>query len=445
MSERSGDNEAEFNVKKEREDVNGAIQRRNPNTSLQSDIKITDLVVDCLEKIFKHLELIDLLNFAESNKRLNRAASVIFNRKYSRHFIILNCHQNSEIMRLEKNSIVINDVYTSLRFMRCFGNSISKLWIRFSYCIKKCCTGLFQYVNEYSAKSLIEFGVRGHGYRQEMFREIQKPFEKVEDLNFSLVALKADQNMFNKYFPQMQNLKIFDCDIDSRCIAAHFPILENVDFSRYMMSQIERQHFDIFILLNTHLKSLILNDYWDGEILQHISQNMHQLEALNIVIPKTASNLPINKNLFHFKSVKRFQISFDICAPSTNIEFLFDQLEEFTVYAMPFNKLQNFVKRNPTINKLGIKNFYQGFFLNDEDVLEVVKLLPALRDLDISEANKSGFSNIFIKRLMTELKQLKILKFSLTKNVLKMTKDWELGDFIHVNFAKKHVFNLVKK
>lgn len=43
---------------------------------------INDVNIDCLEEIFKYLKLKDLLNIADSSKRLRRAASFIFSSTY---------------------------------------------------------------------------------------------------------------------------------------------------------------------------------------------------------------------------------------------------------------------------------------------------------------------------------------------------------------------------
>ena len=56
--------------------------RNTTSDGEKSDTKITDVNVDCLEHIFGHLELSDLLNFANANKQLKAASEPIFFRKY---------------------------------------------------------------------------------------------------------------------------------------------------------------------------------------------------------------------------------------------------------------------------------------------------------------------------------------------------------------------------
>lgn len=53
----------------------------NP-TELNFNMRLTDLNIDCLETILEHLKLGDLLNVADANKRLHRAACSTFVEKY---------------------------------------------------------------------------------------------------------------------------------------------------------------------------------------------------------------------------------------------------------------------------------------------------------------------------------------------------------------------------
>lgn len=50
-------------------------------------MKITDLNFDCLETILEYLHFIDLMNVADSTKRLNEAAVLVFARKYGKKIV----------------------------------------------------------------------------------------------------------------------------------------------------------------------------------------------------------------------------------------------------------------------------------------------------------------------------------------------------------------------
>lgn len=51
--------------------------------------KITDVIDDCLERIFECLDLVSLLNVANANKRLRPAARLIYKRKYGKNTVAI--------------------------------------------------------------------------------------------------------------------------------------------------------------------------------------------------------------------------------------------------------------------------------------------------------------------------------------------------------------------
>lgn len=51
-------------------------------------MQITDLNIDCLEKIFKHLDCIDIFNVADSNARLREAAKLVYRIKYGKNIVL---------------------------------------------------------------------------------------------------------------------------------------------------------------------------------------------------------------------------------------------------------------------------------------------------------------------------------------------------------------------
>lgn len=50
--------------------------------------KITNLNTDCMEIIFEHLELEDLLNLADSGKQFYSAACLVYKRQYANSYMI---------------------------------------------------------------------------------------------------------------------------------------------------------------------------------------------------------------------------------------------------------------------------------------------------------------------------------------------------------------------
>lgn len=461
MTESSFNTETSSSARVIQKDVNNENQISN---SVESSMtKITDMNVDCLEMVFEHLDLPDLLNVADSNKELRSAAGIVFNRKYGKSLLHLNIKTliqyngtsidmfrinvrssfkydyllkkypiistkkliNSKpntpkiynpIMKIENGKISITDLYTSLRVVRCFGNWISRMHIDHLEYFESSrpCIELFRYANEYSADSLIELRVTDN---HNIIVEFPKPFAKVETVSFEYVGMDIDQNIFKTWFPQMRHLELWE--VKKIIFGVHFPNLESFDFrmTGYSQDVSEEQQLEVFVRENPHIKSITIREYLDGRFNRYMSVHLQKLEELRFIAvgPETTiSNNYSDVGQVQFKTVKKFHMSdggydvFPVFAPS------FDQLEEFTADGIPFDEIQNFVEKHPKIISLTIKKYVNHF--NEEDVLQIVKALPLIGHLDVSVAGEYGFSIGSAIRFMTEFKQLSKLKIKLKLN-----------------------------
>lgn len=103
----------------------------------QSETRLTDLNVDCIEHIFQYLEFEDLLNAADSNLYLKNVASSIYKQRYSRRKVIvrndLDCwclFRSKKKFKVGRNSITIRNTALSLRLLHCFGGLISEIRVK---------------------------------------------------------------------------------------------------------------------------------------------------------------------------------------------------------------------------------------------------------------------------------------------------------------------------
>lgn len=92
-------------------------------------MKFTDLNFDCLEIVLEYLNLIDLLNVADTSKRLNKAAELVFARENGNKNVTFG---NTRILRhrsfkITHEEIYIDDLKTSLQLLRCVGRVVSKI------------------------------------------------------------------------------------------------------------------------------------------------------------------------------------------------------------------------------------------------------------------------------------------------------------------------------
>lgn len=91
---------------------------------------LTDLNLDCLETDFEYLGFSDLLNLADTNKRIRRATELVFIRKYQHKKLIINdCLHDGQIY-ITDNSIEIHNIKPCLQILRCFGPFITAIDFR---------------------------------------------------------------------------------------------------------------------------------------------------------------------------------------------------------------------------------------------------------------------------------------------------------------------------
>lgn len=182
-------------------------------------LKLTDLNIDCLEHVFRYLNLSELIAVADANQRLNIAAKLIFLRKYSGktvEFQGIHLSRNRRI-KFEKDNfgnIHIGDLRTCLTYLRCFGHLIAHVTFRFA-------TGrnnlehelrVIDYINEYCSGSLTEIGIKSGPIGWE--EHFKKSFFKIGDVNLDRCQLGAEEAI-NRIFPRMQRLVL------RRCHCAH--------------------------------------------------------------------------------------------------------------------------------------------------------------------------------------------------------------------------------
>lgn len=91
------------------------------NNIVEPQTKLTDLNVDCLEKICRCLELCDLLK--DLSKNLKNAAILVFNFKYKLKPVTIEKIRRSSCQLLTVNDIGIKivDSRTCFQFLRGFG------------------------------------------------------------------------------------------------------------------------------------------------------------------------------------------------------------------------------------------------------------------------------------------------------------------------------------
>lgn len=360
-------------------------------------MELTDLNIDCLERILLHLNLSDLLNSADTCQYFRKVSKMVFARKFRNiKKVNLQCFLISNARRLlgHKHEVWPMDVQTSLQFLRCFGHLMSEC--EFDYlrsCTRSPCyyadvnQRIIAYLNEYCSESMVS--ITFSECPKGSLNHMTKPFSKVQ--NVSVLNCHLEPDWLVNIFPQMHSLIFRDhknTKIDLTCITHPFPHLTHFEFgiSDDRSADFCKDHITAALHLNPQLKSfnviLLESTILTPNFFQAINFSLQQLESLKIgwefkdII--NYSGAPM-----HFSQIKKFHfcLRFSKLEGLPRIPFSFDQLEDFAVSVVQVNdNFYDFVSKHPTIKKLKITPLWA---LNTIDDTKLTKALPSLTHLDL--------------------------------------------------------------
>lgn len=409
-------------------------------------MKLTNLNIDCLNNVFEYLELDDLLNVADANKQLHRAANLTYVRKYCRKQVIFEhiTLSRDRDMYVTDKVISIGDFRTSLQFIRCFGRLICD--VKFDSngsedmtCIinHECDHHVIRYVNEYCSESLIKIQMctAVGGWEG----QLRKPFSKIrrvqlENCNFTF------KDSLSRLFPRMQILIVdnFYCGANSLFYNAnHFPQLEKLSF----ILKTGYEAILPYLFLNPQLKTLQISSYQcnaiTSELYSRAFARLQHLDELHFYVNHLVNNCM--NNVLHLKSVKSFVIG---GSDVLKIPFSFDQLNKLIIA----NNVQlnvaffRFIAENPTIRNLEFK--FQD--LSDMDRFKLAKSLPLLESMQLGASSISADE---ASDFLTKFTNLQYFKFKANTNTFndirkRFCNEWQCemskyASFIHMKKVVK--------
>lgn len=327
-----------------------------------SPVKITDIEIKCLERVFKYLNVVDLFNVAEANTYLRKAAQQVYKGKQIRK---VEMHRNEGTpLLLKDEELHVNGLKTQFRFLRYFGHLITSLNIEYVHIPANFRDYMDQYIIENCADTLVELSLGGTD--EYIFEDLKKPFPNVE--NFSVYAWQMP-SLDGKWFPKLHNLEL-DCD---------------------GLDESESEKIETFIKSCPNLKCLRLRTFLNEGICQSVSE-LPVLETFGIGLDgdyyKYFDFESVN---IHLKNVKKFIIlgepfKFD-CNPYNLLTFE-DSLEEveFAHAEIEFysEDTLEFFARNKNIKRLTLLGTYSKPPMNDDELAELKESLPSLTEVNIN-------------------------------------------------------------
>lgn len=373
-------------------------------TKVRSTMKITDLTIDCLEEIFDYLDLQDLLNAADANKRLNRAAQFVFLRKHENKLVRI--YDRSEYIRHGGKYIHIGDISICQRFFRCFGGTFSDLEICFDTGCQS--TEVFHLLHEYCSQSINKLHIQGHD--RLVIMDFHKSFPKIETMILSHCVLGKQLNHIEENFPKIRRLELIQSKT-SEFIESNIPQLEYLKCGievKNIFYGFRREQIESMVCMNPSLTHVEFNHCWNSKFLEHLSDHLPQLHKLHI---SDAGHFPHEDGYAHFKSVRVLELRFLSVDIFPAVDVTFDELNEFTINDIRPNDLLDFVGKNQTINKLSIGFNWQSIKINKRDLLQAAKMLPKLTSLTAILTDTFSVDDVI--QFLAELKQLHTFSFDI--------------------------------
>lgn len=258
-------------------------------------MKFADLNIDCLEAILDYLEFKDLVNAADSNKRINHAAKFIFARKYRKYVMEISGGPSFLWAELDKPAVfqfvrkrlAIYNLKLALTTLRCFGCVMKKITIP---CYNESYVQyIAAYTNQFCAGSITEISM--WNIPEDVLDNFKKPFIRIEKLRLAYFRGQhhlAGDDWINRLFPKIKHLHLYShpagCStvIANRYIEYHFPTLEYLKIDHGYFHEICPRTCGEKILaalkLNPHLKKLTVQFYpkkkaeFDANILQNAEE-----------------------------------------------------------------------------------------------------------------------------------------------------------------------------
>lgn len=310
----------------------------------RDDKELTDLSDSCLDQIFKHLSIADLISISQTSQRCKSVGRKVFETKYS-----------NKTARVSDKYIYYEEVqvnrisFPSIALLKVFGDLIKKLNVQY----KESSHHRIDYhlesaIAAYCRKSLIEIALDNIG--EGGFHEINDVFENVKRVQLNGGFGACLIRKFNRLFPNATDLELFGLKFnlgqDSACVHQTFKSVTYLAMLEYNSSKdpITVNTFTVknvknAVMLNPQLKSLMVKckirkpfKYWerfdDTRIDEFIHNQLPQLEALSLNLSgEDADN--ISGKFLNFPKLKRLSLTFGKCQ---RVPYIFSQkLESFQV------------------------------------------------------------------------------------------------------------------
>lgn len=381
-----------------------------------SSTKITDVNVDCLEKIFEHLNLTDLNNVAETDVHFFTAARLVYKRLHVSKTVKIydSSHMVSVYEDSETDGHIVDATATS--FLANFGNifcflcdknSKAKFWHHSGDLVQTLRLDYTQQLREkdnrhhwrrteraifkHCTKTLTEIHlINCHG---NVLEEIRQPFENVTNVYIYDFMAEPTTVKLTQWFPNTIELEL-ECAAVAvqRYAKGKFRLMVELRLSiRYVgVADCRQNDSNIrkFLRSNRQITELYIDSLYgawlncDIEFIYFISKTLTQLEKmrwdhLRMFVTKKTKNI-------HFERVKSFELQTVGELPEM-VNISFGQLESLNLYGISANdkKWTDFIVQNERLVELGYFPTLQLHDQTADNLLKITTKLPNLKTIDL--------------------------------------------------------------
>lgn len=358
--------------------------------------KITDINNDCLEHIFEHLNLKDLVNISDSSKHLKHATNLVFSRKYARKMIHLNigcddehfgynrnkvncknCNclsdQKCDWFKIDMDEVTSCHPLPSFKLLRSFGHLM--LTVHFQQ---------YRTIPVYSGKLN-----RNYCIETLMDMSLLNPLKSIKIVQFSGGHVTGKLLNLNKWFPNMRQLtfsngiEIIGC----KQIVNHFQHLIHLSVEIREApddSYFGGENLAKLFILNPQLQSLQVSGEVTVEYLLKISEYLQNLQSLMISCRYEFFG-SLDGGRIHFKNIKKFHIKYLTREIIQQIPITFNNLEELTMEINPrafrsmemYDNIFDFIQNQSSLVKLCC-SFSHIFKVSGKNIMKMA--LPLLKE-----------------------------------------------------------------
>lgn len=320
-----------------------------------SNTKITDINIDCLEKVFDHLSFEDFLSVADAHTKLRKAADLVYRLKYKNKVVYISSLRTAlnqlKVFFNEYDRMFIYSLKSILKTFRCFGHNISRVEIH---------SMIFNGINYNIHLSYLMFYIGEYC---------------TDELKYlDLMTLTVDAlNHIAKPLIGIKHLKIWDNGLTTNLLNEKFPNLKHLQIN-----------YGSHLIRNGQCNAV------DFENIEKYFPYIDQMVIESDYSPNTysLSDYQRTESVFDVATLKNFKSFTEYRNECSNIRFPFDHLDQICL-RIDFrndNDFYDFFRKYPSITKLMLNQKHYSkhkFEAKDLNVVKLANELPWLKQIDV--------------------------------------------------------------